>query len=59
MEIERKKEIKKAVREYYGKVARAGGVTIGSSPAASCCSPSEIYSKTDQAKSCGCAPPGD
>ncbi len=58
MEIEKKEEIRQAVRESYGKVARAGGITIGTSPAASCCSPSEISAEADQAESCGCVPPG-
>jgi SAM-dependent methyltransferase len=58
LEIEKKEEIKQAVRESYGKVARAGGVTIGTSPASSCCSPSEISAEAGQAESCGCVPPG-
>jgi len=58
METEKKEEIRQAVRESYGKVARAGEVTIGTSPAASCCSPSEISAEAGQTESCGCVPPG-
>jgi 2-polyprenyl-3-methyl-5-hydroxy-6-metoxy-1,4-benzoquinol methylase len=58
MEIEKKEEIKQAVRESYGKVAKAGGVTIGTSPAASCCSPPDTTTETSQKESCGCVPPG-
>jgi SAM-dependent methyltransferase len=58
MEIKKKEEIRQAVRESYGKVARAGGVSVGTSPAASCCSPSEISAEVDQTESCGCVPPG-
>ena len=35
MEIEKKEEIRQAVRESYGKVARTAGVDIGTSPGAS------------------------
>ncbi len=58
MEIEKKEEIKQAVRESYGKVARTAGVAIGTSPAASCCSPSDTTTETSQTESCGCVPPG-
>jgi SAM-dependent methyltransferase len=58
MEIEKKEEIKQAVRESYGKVARAGGVTIGTSPSASCCSPPDTTTEKSQTESCGCVPPG-
>ncbi|MGD2270756.1 MAG: arsenite methyltransferase [Desulfobacterales bacterium] len=58
LEIEKKERIRQAVRESYGKVARAGEVTIGSSPAASCCSPPEPSTETNRTDSCGCVPPG-
>ncbi len=58
MDIEKKDQTRQAVRESYGKVARAAGVAIGTSPAASCCSPSEISAEADQTESCGCMPPG-
>jgi SAM-dependent methyltransferase len=58
MEIEKKEEIRQAVRESYGKVARAGEATIGTSPAASCCSPPDTTTETSQTESCGCVPPG-
>ena len=59
MEIERKEKIKSAVRENYGKVARAGRNTYGTSRTTSCCSPAQISNKTDQTQSCGCTPTGD
>jgi ubiquinone/menaquinone biosynthesis C-methylase UbiE len=58
LEIEKKEEIKAAVRESYGKVARAGGIAIGTSPAVSCCSPPDTSTETSQTDSCGCVPPG-
>ncbi|MHC4458947.1 MAG: arsenite methyltransferase [Planctomycetota bacterium] len=58
MEIKRKEEIRQAVRKSYGKVARAGRVTIGTSPTASCCSPPDTSTETSQTESCGCVPPG-
>ena len=58
METEKKEDIRQAVRESYGKVARAGGVTIGTSPAASCCSPPDTNTESSQTESCGCVPPG-
>ena len=58
MEIKNKEEIRQAVRESYGKVARASGVTIGTSPAASCCSPPDTATESSQTEACGCVPPG-
>jgi SAM-dependent methyltransferase len=58
MEIEKKEEIKQAVRESYGKVAKNERVAFGTSPAASCCSPSEISAEAGQAETCDCVPPG-
>jgi SAM-dependent methyltransferase len=57
LEIEKNEEIRQAVRESYAKVARAAGVASGPSPAASCCSPSDISTQAAQAESCGCVPP--
>ena len=36
MEIRDKEKIREAVRESYGKVAKTNGISIGTSPAASC-----------------------
>ncbi len=58
METKKKEKIRRAVRESYGKKARAGGVAIGTSLASSCCSPSETPTETAQAESCGCVPAG-
>jgi SAM-dependent methyltransferase len=58
LEIEKKEKIKQVVRESYGKVARSGGITIGTNPAASCCSPPDTTTETSKAESCGCVPPG-
>ncbi|UCH23748.1 MAG: arsenite methyltransferase [Deltaproteobacteria bacterium] len=58
MKSKSKEKIKQAVRESYGKVARAGGVTIGTNPAASCCNPSETSTETARGESCGCVLPG-
>ncbi len=47
-----KEKIKDSVRESYAKVAKAGGVSIKSSMAASCCSPSDTSADTNVAASC-------
>jgi arsenite methyltransferase len=52
METRDKEEIREAVRESYGKVAKAGGISIGTSPAASCCGPSDGSAETNTAASC-------
>jgi SAM-dependent methyltransferase len=52
METTDKEKIREAVRESYGKVAKAGGISIGTSPAASCCGPSEGSNETNAAASC-------
>ncbi len=52
METRDKEEIREAVRESYGKVARAGGVSIGTRPTASCCGPSDTSAETNAAASC-------
>lgn len=48
-------KIRQAVRESYGRVARAGGVSTGTSQVASCCGPSDIPVVTSQQASC-CGP---
>ena len=47
-----KEKIKESVRESYAKVAKAGGVSIKSSMAASCCGPSDTSADTNVAASC-------
>jgi SAM-dependent methyltransferase len=47
-----KEKIKESVRESYAKVAKAGGVSIKSSMAASCCGPSDTFADTNVAASC-------
>jgi hypothetical protein len=50
-----KEKIKEAVRENYGNVAKAGGVSTGNSPTTSCCGPSDGSAETNAAASC-CGP---
>jgi SAM-dependent methyltransferase len=52
METIDKEKIKEAVRESYGNVAKAGSVSIGNSPTASCCGPSDGSAETNAAASC-------
>jgi SAM-dependent methyltransferase len=52
MEIRDKEKIREAVRESYGKVAKTNGISIGTSPAASCCGPSDGSTETNAAASC-------
>jgi arsenite methyltransferase len=52
-----KEKIKESVRESYAKVAKAGGVSIKSSMAPSCCGPSDTSADTNVAASC-CGGPG-
>jgi SAM-dependent methyltransferase len=47
-----KEKIKESVRESYAKVAKAGGVSIKSSMAASCCGSSDTSADTNVAASC-------
>lgn len=56
MDSRKKEEIREAVRESYGKIARAAGVTSEMSEVTSCCGPSEINTETSQAASY-CGPP--
>jgi SAM-dependent methyltransferase len=56
METTAKEEIREAVRDAYGKVARAGGVVTETSQAASCgCGPTEVSTETTGGASC-CGP---
>src|SRR5210317_1906530 len=52
METIDKEKIKESVRESYAKVAKAGGVSIGTIAAASCCSPSDNSAETNTSASC-------
>ncbi|MCP4667835.1 MAG: hypothetical protein GY849_15905, partial [Deltaproteobacteria bacterium] len=46
-----KEEIREAVRERYGQIARAGGPDSGVSQASSCCGPSPVAPETIQGRS--------
>jgi SAM-dependent methyltransferase len=52
METIDKEKIKKSVRESYAKVAKAGGVSIGTIAAASCCGPSDNSAETNTSAFC-------
>ena len=52
-----KEEVRKAVRDAYGKVAKGGTHILGAEPAASCCGGGEAPAETDAAASC-CPAPG-
>lgn len=54
MTTRNKEEIRQAVRESYGKVAKDGAITLKTNQAASCCSPSDISAETSQSANCGC-----
>ena len=47
-----KEKILETVRERYGKVAKADGISIGTSPAASCCGSSGGSAETNAVSSC-------
>ena len=53
METRDKEEVREAVRESYGKVARSGTAASVIFPAASCCSPAGTRAETSQAAPCG------
>ncbi len=55
METRNQEEIREAVRESYGKIARDGGVTSLISKMKSCCGPSETTVETGKPGSC-CGP---
>jgi len=52
MESIERDEIRQAVLESYGKVAKAGRESIRTGPATSCCGPSDISMETTPAASC-------
>jgi arsenite methyltransferase len=55
METIDKEKVREAVRDRYGKVARAGGVDPGASQEVSCCGPVQISTEMSEATSC-CGP---
>lgn len=55
MEARDKEEIREAVRESYGKIARDGGVSSETSEKSSCCGSFEIATDTSKQPSC-CGP---
>jgi arsenite methyltransferase len=55
METTDKEKVREAVRQRYGKVARAGGVNPGAGQEVSCCGLGETPAETDQTASC-CGP---
>ncbi len=55
METRDKEEIRKAVRESYGQIARAGIAPSETSQAATCCTPSGIFTETIQDSPCDCS----
>jgi SAM-dependent methyltransferase len=57
METRDKEEIRKAVRESYGQIARAGIAPSETSQAATCCDPSGISTETIQDSPCDCSGP--
>lgn len=57
METRDKEEIRKAVRESYGQIARAGIAPSETSQAATCCDPSGISTETIQDSPCDCIGP--
>ena len=52
METRDKEKVRETVRESYGKVAKAGEITIGTNPAAPCCGPSDSSAETESTASC-------
>ena len=54
MEAKAKEEIRQAVRERYGKIARTGTVASGIDPGASCCGQTGNIAEFSPADSCGC-----
>ena len=52
METIDKEKIKESVRKSYAKVAKAGGVSLGTITSASCCSPSDNSAQTNTSDSC-------
>ena len=58
MKTRDKEEIRQAVRERYGKVARAGTTTSVTRSRAPCCGELDVADGTDPANSCGCGQTG-
>jgi SAM-dependent methyltransferase len=52
MQISDKEKIRQSVRDSYGKIAKAGKIVGGLSPAASCCGPSETSAPAGSTASC-------
>ncbi|MEE9495090.1 MAG: arsenite methyltransferase [Desulfobacterales bacterium] len=52
MQTKDKEEIRQAVRESYGKIAKAGNIVAGISPTLSCCGESNTSAGTTAASSC-------
>jgi arsenite methyltransferase len=58
MKTKDKEKIRQAVRERYGKVARAGTISSASGSGAPCCGDFDGAATTDPAVSCGCGQTG-
>jgi len=52
MQIRDKEKIRQAVRDSYGKIAKAGNIVDGLSPAPSCCGPTETSTPAGSNASC-------
>jgi SAM-dependent methyltransferase len=52
MQISEKEKIRQSVRDSYGKIAKAGKIVGGLSPAPSCCGPSEASTPANSTASC-------
>jgi arsenite methyltransferase len=52
MQISDKEKIRQSVRDSYGKIAKAGKIVGGLSPAPSCCGPSETSTPANSTASC-------
>ena len=52
MQTTDKEKIRQSVRDSYGKIAKAGNIVSGLSPAPSCCGPSETTTIASSAASC-------
>ena len=52
MQISDKEKIRQSVRDSYGKIAKAGKIVGGLSPAPSCCGPSETSTIASSTASC-------
>jgi SAM-dependent methyltransferase len=52
MQTRDKEKIRQSVRDSYGKIAKAGNIVDGLSPAPSCCGPSETAAPASSTASC-------